>query len=71
MAEDEPGAVSRVEIFDLDEGDSVVWQIASPLFSNIHDLERDENISLARALLEELKTPREIMDEIDRESGFL
>lgn len=71
MAEDEPGAVSHVEIFDLDEGESVIWQIASPLFSNIHNLERDENISLARALLEELKTPREIMDEIDRESGFL
>lgn len=71
MAEDESGAVSHVEIFDLEKGENVFWQVASPLFSNIHDLEREEDISLAQALLEELKTPREIMDEIDRESGFL
>ena len=57
----------HVEIFDLEEGESVVWQMVSPVFSNIHDLERDEEILLARAVLEEeIKTPSEIMDEIDR-----
>lgn len=74
MAEDEPRAVmhsivSHVDIFDLEKGESVVQQIASPLFSNIHDLERDEDVLLAQAMLEELKMPRVIMDEMDREFG--
>jgi len=60
---------SHVEIFDLEEGESVVWQLVSPVFPNIHDLKRDEDILLARAMLEELKTSREIMDEIDRKFG--
>jgi len=60
---------SRIEIYDLEEGESVVWQIVSPVFSNIHDLERDEDILLAQAMIEELKTPRELMDEIDRKYG--
>ena len=62
---------SQVEIFDLEEGKSVVWQMVSPVFSNIHDLEKDEEILLARAMIEELKTPRELMDEIDKEFGLI
>ena len=60
---------AHVEIFDLEEGENVIWQIVSPVFSNIHDLERDEDILLAQAMIEELKTPRELMDEIDRKYG--
>ena len=62
---------SRIEIYDLEEGESVVWQIVSPVFSKIHDLERDEEILLAQAMIEELKTPRELMDEIDKEFGLI
>jgi len=62
---------SHVEIFDLEEGESVVWQIVSPVFSNIHDLKRDEEILLAQAMLEDLKTSRELMDEIDKEFGLI
>ena len=60
---------SLIEIYDLEKGKSVVWEIVSPVFSNTHDLERDEDILLVQAMLKELKTPRELMNEIDRKYG--
>jgi len=63
--------VSCVEIYDLEEGNRVTWQIGSKILSKIHDLERDEEIMMTQAMMEERKTPQEIMDEIDKEFGFL
>jgi len=58
---------SIVEIYDLEEGEKVSWPISPSILTEIHNLEREEEILLAQAIMEELKTPREIMDEIDKE----
>lgn len=60
---------SFIEIFDLEKGESVLWKIFFPFFSDIYDLEEAEKIFLEQAVLEDLKTSREIMDEIDKEFG--
>jgi len=58
---------SIVEIYDLEKSEKVSWQISPRILTEIHNLERDEEILLAKAMIEEMKNPREIMDEIDKE----
>lgn len=62
---------SLIEIYDLEKGNRVTWHIGPMVLPKIHDLERDEEILMAQAMMEELKTPQEIMDEIDKEFGYL
>jgi len=61
---------SIVEIYDLEEGEKVSWPISPSVLTEIHNLEREEEILLAQAMIEELKTPREILDEIDKEFWY-
>lgn len=61
---------SIVEIYDLEEGEKITWSISPSILTKIHDLERDEEILLAKAMIEEMKTPREILDKIDKEFWY-